>query len=111
MFALSRSVRAALVAVSLLGALGGCVVEPARSVEIVAPQPPPALRVEVPPPAPAGRAEAVYWVPGRWHWDGREWLWRVGHYEERPFRRAEWVPGHWAERPNGGWVWAEGRWH
>src|SRR5690242_872502 len=112
MSASSRLLRTLCIAISVSGMLAGCVVATPRraEVEIVAPQAPPPLRVEVPPPAPPGRAEAVFWVPGRWHWDGREYVWRAGHYEERPYRRAEWRPGHWAERPNGSWVWVEGQW-
>jgi WXXGXW repeat (2 copies) len=112
MSAPSRLLRIVCIALPLFSMLTGCVVATPRraEIEVVAPHAPPPPRVELAPPAPGGRAEAVFWVPGRWHWDGREWVWRAGHYEERPFRRAEWVAGHWAERPNGSWVWVEGRW-
>jgi WXXGXW repeat (2 copies) len=39
-----------------------------------------ALRVEVVPPPPR---ETVVWEPGRWHWDGRRYVWIGGHYVER----------------------------
>lgn len=25
-----------------------------------------------------------YWVPGRWDWNGYEWIWTPGHYEPDP---------------------------
>lgn len=112
MSASSPLLRTVCIVIPVFSMLAGCVVATPRraDVEIVAPHAPPPPRVEVPPPAPPGRAEVVFWVPGRWHWDGREYVWRAGHYEERPYRRAEWIPGHWAERPNGSWVWVDGQW-
>jgi hypothetical protein len=115
MSASSHLLLAACAVVAVAG-LGACVVAPppgqpgpVAEVAVVAPGAPPPLRAEVPPPLAPERAELVVWVPGRWHWDGREWAWRPGHYQERPYANAAWVPGHWAERPSG-WVWVEGHW-
>jgi hypothetical protein len=38
---------------------------------------PPPLIVEKRPPPPAF---ANVWVPGEWHWNGRQWVWYRGHY-------------------------------
>jgi hypothetical protein len=77
-------------------------------VEILVPVPPPAPRAEIVPPPPRPR-EIVEWRPGRWHWDGREYVWRPGEWMERPHPAAVWIPGHWVERPRG-WVFVPGRW-
>lgn len=73
-----------------------------------APREPPAMRYETRPQAPRGRAEA-HWVDGRWRWDGREFDWTPGRYEDRPRRGATWQAGHW-ERGREGWVYVQGRW-
>lgn len=109
----SRFLGIAAVALPLLAMTAGCVVEPRHEhavVEIAAPKPPPPARYEVPPPPPPARAETAVWDPGRWRWDGHDWIWVPGHFIERPRREAQWEPGHWQERPNGGWVWVEGHW-
>jgi len=90
----------------------GCVVERPQRVVVREPAPvivyraPPQPRAEPVPPPPS---ERVVWDPGHWRWDGHDWDWVPGHYEERPYREAVWVPGHWAER-NGGWFWVAGGW-
>jgi hypothetical protein len=88
----------------------GIAVRPSQAQEIIAPHAPPPPRHErIPPPPPGRPAEIVVWDPGHWHWDGRAWVWRPGHYIERPRREAKWVPGHWATRgPQ--YVWVEGHW-
>jgi len=100
------------VTLALTPVLAGCVVEqprPTAEVEVVAPREPPPLRAEVPPPPPRA-PELVEWRPGRWHWDGREYVWVAGEWIERPHREARWVPGHWNHRPDGFWVWVPGHW-
>jgi len=99
-------VGAALIATSVLA---GCVVEqpqpPAERV-VVRPAPPPP-RAELQPPPPNARAA---WDPGRWSWNGREYVWVSGHYIERPSVAMRWEPGHWVQQ-GGAWVWVEGSWH
>ena len=109
-----RFARAGILCAAIAAAplLSGCVVEqrpPAAAVEVIAPRQPPAPRVEVIPPAPRP-LDIVEWRPGRWHWDGREFVWVPGEWVEKPRREAHWVPGHWNERPNGTWVWVQGHW-
>jgi hypothetical protein len=96
-------------------ALAGCVVASAPSpyppprVEISPPPnpypPPPSLRVEIVPPPPR---ETVVWEPGRWHWDGRGYVWIGGHYVERVVGR-HWEAGHWMWNGNS-WGWVGGHW-
>lgn len=95
----------------LVALMAGCVVAEPRHevVEVVAPSPPPAPRLEVIPEPPAGQFEMVVWDPGHWHWNGREYVWIGGHYVDKPHREAVWVSGHWAER-HGEWVWVGGHW-
>jgi hypothetical protein len=97
-------------------ALGGCVVAhtsspypPSRRVEVVPPlnpyPPPPPPRVEAAPPPPR---ETLVWEPGRWHWDGRGYVWVNGHYVERQVGR-HWEPGK--RRWDGhNWEWVGGHW-
>jgi hypothetical protein len=67
---------------------------------------PPPLRVEpVPPPSHRGWV----WVPGRWQWNGVQYIWSPGHYMRPPRARAAWVPGHWV-LVRGQYVWREGHW-
>ena len=112
-FALTRrhvATRAGLILA--LALLAGCVVRPEGRVVVREPgavvvvRAPPAPRYEAPPPAPNDR---VVWDPGHWQWDGHDYAWLPGHYEERPVREARWEPGHWDQR-GGGWVWAPGHW-
>jgi hypothetical protein len=78
------------------------------STVVVAPNPPPELRVETPPPPPG---PAMVWVGGNWRWnpETRDYVWAAGRYAEPPRPRAAWVPGHWVQRPDG-WVFVDGRW-
>src|ERR1700722_2378541 len=94
-------------------ALFGCVVAsppPAPRVVEVAPPPnpyppPPPPRMEPVPPPPR---ETVVWEPGRWQWDGREYVWIRGHYVERVVGR-HWEPPHWTWDGRN-WVWVGGHW-
>ncbi|OOG39182.1 YXWGXW repeat-containing protein [Rhodanobacter sp. C05] len=101
-----------LVAVTALAA--GCVVEPARPVvygprpdpgyvEVVAPQPPPAMFVENVEPRPG-----FIWARGYWRWDGRHYVAERGHWERmRP--GYHYVHPHWEQRRDG-WHWRVGVW-
>ena len=64
---------------------------------VVAPAPPPALRVEAPPPMPAPR---MVWVAGYWQWDGARWVWVVGHWVI-PQPDATYVAPRWRARGAG----------
>jgi WXXGXW repeat (2 copies) len=73
---------------------------------IVAPYAPPPLRAEAAPPAPSALA---MWQPGHWNWDGTQYAWVAGHYDERPSPSANWTPGYWQQGP-AGWTWINGYW-
>ena len=77
--------------------------------EIYVPLEPPTPRREIIPILPPDRAEIEIWQPGRWRWNGHEYVWVEGHYVARPRPRAVWVPGHWDRREHG-WVFVEGHW-
>jgi hypothetical protein len=86
----------------LLGAaLAGCVAA------VPNPYPPiPPLREEVPPPRRG--AEEVF-VPGHWHWNGRDYEWIAGHWTAQPAGMARFVPGRWVAR-HGAWEWIPAHW-
>jgi hypothetical protein len=93
------------------GTLAGCVYNPPPpvvqgSVVVTRPAPPPP-RVEIRPAAPDRFA---VWDPGRWTWNGREYVWVPGHYLERPSLAMQWQPGYWSQT-GGGWVWIDGHWY
>jgi hypothetical protein len=96
----------------VVGLLGGVVVGPSRpakaeqlSALVIVPSPP-APRFETQPPPPN---ENAVWDPGHWRWDGRDYAWAPGQYEERPSPEARWRPDGWIEQ-NGAWVWHPGHW-
>ena len=103
--------RAAALAVLLAATalVPGCIVQEPPRGEIIATAPPPPPRVEVV-PEPVRPREVVVWEPGRWHWNGREYVWVAGHYIERPHRDAVYVAGHWDEHPDGRWAWVPPHW-
>jgi hypothetical protein len=68
---------------------------------------PPPMRVETVPPPPSPVHE---WVPGHWQWNGREYVWRRGHYVRRPTPAAYWVADGWVPAPNGHWRYVPGHW-
>jgi len=63
----------------------------------------------IPPPSDAA-AQAMYWQPGRWIWNDRDWHWTPGQYVNQPLPTAAWEPGHWAEQPGGKPVWVGDTW-
>ena len=79
---------------------------PAGTTVIVAPTAPPPPQTESPPPPPS---PTYVWDPGRWNWNGVQYVWRPGSYVEKPTVTATFVPGHWQQAPNG-WVWADSHW-
>jgi hypothetical protein len=83
---------------------------PVQSQVIIAPNAPPAPRVETIPPPPSEEARVMYWQPGHWMWDGASWSWSQGQYVQRPTTQAVWEPGHWVQQPSGGYVWVDGHW-
>lgn len=69
--------------------------------------------VQVAPPPPRYEASPrlqpdQIWVPGRWEWTGREYVWQRGHSERA---RADYVyaPGRWVPA-DGGWRWSDEKW-
>lgn len=108
-----RIVAATTAGLGALILLSGCVVEAPprervvqRQVVVRQPAPPP-LRAERPPPP----EYASNWDPGRWQWNGHEYVWVEGRTVERAGRppAAVWVPGRWEQR-GFGWEWQEGHW-
>jgi len=67
----------------------------------VAPPPP---RFERPPPMRDGHA----WVPGRWQWNGRDYVWMAGRWQAAR-RDYTYAPGQWVQADSG-WRWREGDW-
>ena len=67
--------------------------------------PPPPYAERLPPPPGPGYA----WRGGRWHWNGRRYVWLNGYYARRPYGHAVWVPGRWVHGPRG-WFFREGHW-
>jgi hypothetical protein len=91
---------------SLAPALTLCLLLPVAACVAAPPNRPPvpvARYEEVPPPPPAAR---VVWQPGEWHWDGRQYVWRPGHYVERLASYHRWEAGHWDGRGD----WIPGHW-
>jgi hypothetical protein len=74
-------------------------------VRVVAPGPPPALRVESVPPPPGPEA---FWVNGHWGWENHAHVWMPGRWETRRVEEV-WVPAHWLHE-RGGWTYVGGHW-
>ncbi|HTB44649.1 MAG TPA: hypothetical protein VK741_13550 [Acetobacteraceae bacterium] len=93
-------------------AVGGAVVPASAqtSTVIIAPNAPPAPRVETVPPPPSGEPQMMTWEAGHWAWNGTTWDWTEGHYVQRPAPTAVWEPGHWAQESTGGYIWVDGHW-
>jgi len=66
---------------------------PGGYVEVITQAPPPPPRVEVIPPPPS---PGHFWVAGHWHWDGRRFDWRGGHWEQHRAGLV-YVHPHWAQ--------------
>ena len=74
-------------------------------VRIVAPKPPPAVRVETVPPPPGADS---FWVAGHWGLENHAHVWVPGRWEMRRVEEV-WVPAHWVHE-RGGWVYVGGHW-
>jgi len=68
-----------------------------------APPPPQAENIP-PPPYPT-----YVWQPGYWAWNGYQYQWVPGHYQQRPSQTAVWVPDHWQQYQSG-WAFIPGHW-
>jgi hypothetical protein len=100
----SRSRRADLICIALLG---GCVAtveeRPGRVVYVSGP-PPPALAE----PRPAPSAPGMVWVDGYWHWNGVQYVWIPGRWETPPPGNVWIAPSH--EVVDGHHIYRTGRW-
>lgn len=65
---------------------------------------PPPPRFERPPPMRSGQV----WVPGRWQWNGRDYVWLGGRWQAAR-RDYTYAPGQWVQA-DGGWRWRDGDW-
>ncbi|RZL61157.1 MAG: hypothetical protein EOP81_17890 [Variovorax sp.] len=65
---------------------------------------PPPPRFERPPPVRSGQV----WIPGRWQWNGRDYVWAGGRWQTAR-RDYSYAPGQWVQA-DGGWRWREGDW-
>ena len=102
----------------LLGlSLAGCRllrIGPGRYVVTPAP-----LRITVSKPLPPPRPYVVTrpvrprhnctWVNGHWHWNGRAWAWKKGHWAHCPHPGAVWVAPR-VVRVRGGCHYSPGYW-
>jgi hypothetical protein len=99
-----------LLAATLLGTTGACVVE-ARG-RVVAPQPTVVVEVEEEPPPPrrvvVESRPGFIFIEGHWYRRGGRWEWRDGYWE-RERSGYVWMPGRW-ERRGRRHVWIEGSW-
>ncbi|HIA02786.1 MAG TPA: hypothetical protein EYN06_10020 [Myxococcales bacterium] len=106
--------RFSLVALAALMALpmtlaSGCFAVITADVEIYAPDPPPADRVEVRTQRPGSRHA---WKKGRWVWRSRanRYVWVPGGWARvRHPHHRHWVPGRWVHSSRG-YQWHQGRW-
>ena len=76
---------------------------------LIAPEQPPAVRVEEQPARPA---PGFAWQPGRWDWnpEAKRYMWVPGRWRRilHPHHRR-WVAGEWVESA-GGYKWTGGYW-
>src|SRR5882762_8724862 len=71
---------------------------PARAQVLYVATPPPPDLVEVEGGAPS---PSYVWVTGRYEWNGVEYVWLLGQWEERPYDRAVWISGGWRRTQRG----------
>jgi hypothetical protein len=96
------SVRAAIVATTLLGLGLSCHPVAAQYWLTPSPYPPvPPPRYEPVPPPPEDYMESMIWLPGHWRWNGARYDWIPGHYVARPSVANRWSPGRWVPTPRG----------
>lgn len=104
---LSASLAAAIGCASLVGCVVNTADPPPRTTGIVVNHPPPAPERE-PPPPPSPNAAAV-WVPGYWHWNGLQYSWIGGHWEQHAPQGAQWHAPHYSIRGSS-YVYEPGGW-
>jgi hypothetical protein len=105
---MKHSLGSFLLAATLLGTVGGCVVEarghvaaPVAVVEVEEEPPPPrTVVVETRP--------GFVFIEGRWFRSGGRWEWQDGRWERERVGHV-WVAGRW-ERRGHKHVWVEGQW-
>jgi hypothetical protein len=49
------------------------------------------------------------WVAGAHRWDGHNYVYERGHYDQPPRSNAHYVQGHWEQRGKGK-TWVNGHW-
>jgi len=45
---------------------------------------------------PAKPGDDYVWIPGRWIWRERSYIWNLGHWALPPHPGAKWVPDKWS---------------
>ena len=93
-------------AVPILVAISGCVVEPPPAGVVYVHHAPPAAQVEVIERSPG---PDYVWIGGHHAWIAGTYVWSPGHWERRPHAHARWVAGHWRHNSHG-YYWVEGHW-
>jgi len=72
---------------------------------IVRKAPPAVIRERRPSPPSGGHM----WVAGYWHWDGRQYVWQVGHWTRPPREHVTWVAPRY-EKHERGYRYSPGLW-
>ena len=88
------------------GSIYGSEREATTNVVVQQPPPPPPMQPEYFPPQPDPYA---VWIPGAWEFDGRAYIWVVGHWVVPPPHYVHYVGPHWSYR-DGGYVYIRGYW-
>ncbi len=80
--------------------------QPAQPQYVVVAQPPPPVVVETRPLPPG---PGCIWIDGYWHWGGRQYAWKSGHWEVPPRGYNHWVAPRY-ERHGNEYHYMPGRW-
>ncbi len=72
------------------------------------PPPPPIQRSEM--SGPAHPPPGAIWIDGYWLFDGRSYLWVIGHWEVPPPRCHVFIAPGWVRHHNGRYVYIRGYW-
>ncbi len=96
---------AALMALAVLGCVATeSPVEP-RGVPVS--RPPPAMRAEAPRPPPPSAASV--WIDGYWHWNGMQYAWIPGHWENAS-PGTTWAAPRYTSTTDGAYFYEPGTW-